>query len=49
MIEAIGAGIGGLGLMLFFGTIIDKRPSDSLIGISILLFVVGLFIANLGS
>ena len=49
MIEVIGVGIGGLGLMYFFGTILSERPSDSSIGISILLFVVGLFIANLGS
>jgi hypothetical protein len=49
MIEAIGVGIAGAGLFGFVGTLLNDRPDDAVLGISILLFVVGLFIANLGS
>ena len=49
MIEVIGIGIGGMGLFLFVGCVIEKESDSQMYGIAIALFVIGLFIASLGS
>jgi hypothetical protein len=49
MIEFIGTGIGGMGLLLFVGCFIEKESDSQMYGIAIALIVIGLFIASLGS
>ena len=49
MFEFIGTGIGGMGLLLFVSCIIEKQSDSQIWGIAIALFVIGLFIASLGS
>ena len=47
MIEFIGTGIGGMGLLLLVSCLIEKESDSQLWGIAIALFVIGLFITSL--
>ena len=49
ILENIGVGIAGLGILGFIGTLFDERPNDGVIGICIFMIALGWFIANLGS
>lgn len=49
ILENIGIGIAGLGILGFIGTLFDVRPNDGVIGICIFMIALGWFIANLGS